>query len=865
MNKLPPPQRALRFLRWFCRDDYLEEIEGNLLELYEQQYEESPAKARRQFAWNVLRHFRPAFIRSFKPHYSTNHTAMFRHNFLLTYRNFKRYKSTFLINLIGLSSGLACTLLIFLWVQDELSVDKFHQKDDRLYQVMENQHNTDATVTTDVTPGLLAESLAEEIPEVEYATPASWPENLTLSVESKDIKAEGQYVGKDFFNIFSYSLIQGHKDQVLADKNAIVISETLAMKLFNTTENIIGKSIEIQHERQFLISGIFKEVPSNSSTQFDFVLSFEVYKDDSPWVLGWKNNGILTYLTLREGSDASHFNQKIVDFVKSHGGEEYVTIFAKPYSENYLYGKYENGQQVSGRIAYVRLFSIIALFILSIACINFMNLSTAKASRRLKEIGIKKAIGAHRNSLISQYLSESLLMAGLSLIVAVVIVMLFLPQFNEITGKHLTVDLDIPLFLAMLSITVLAGLLAGSYPALYLSNFKPVAILKGGAALSNFNSSVGELWARKGLVIFQFILSIILIVSVLVVYQQIAYTQTKNLGYDKDNIIHFEVEGKAEKSLDAFLSEVSNIPGILKASSIAHSLVEGGSRSSSNSVEWEGKNPDDIVEMENVRVNYGMIEMLDIPMIAGRTFSKEYSADSTNIIFNEAAIETMGLKDPVGKVIKLWGEDRQIIGVAENFHFQSFHEKVKPLFFILKPQQTWIVMAKVAAGREQETIVNFEKFYRQYNPGFTFDYSFMDEDYRAQYIAEQRVSTLSKYFAGIAILISCLGLFGLAAFTAERRLKEIGIRKALGASDLSIVRLLSGDFTKMVLLAIAIALPVSYFLAARWLESFAFRIDLAWWYFAGAGLLALLIAWFTVGLQTVRAARVNPVECLRDE
>ena len=858
--KMQPPKYALKFLRWFCREDYIEEIEGDLTEVFEKQHEASPPKAKWKFFWSVIRYCRPEFIKSFKTNYYPNHTAMFRHNLLLTYRNFLRYKMSFFINLIGLSTGLACALLIYLWVHDELRVDKFHEKDVQLYQVMENQHNADGIVTTDVTPGLLAESLAEEIPEVEYATPSSGPEKLTLTVESKDIKAEGQYVGKDFFNIFSYSLIQGHKDQVLADKNAIVISETLAMKLFNTTENIIGKSIEIQHERQFLISGIFKELPSNSSTQFDFVLSFEVYKDDSPWVLDWKNNGVLTYLTLREGSDASHFNQKIAGFVKSHGGEEHVTTFAKPYSENYLYGKYENGQQVSGRIAYVRLFSIIALFILSIACINFMNLSTAKASRRLKEIGIKKAIGAHRNSLISQYLSESLLMAGLSLIAAIVIVMLFLPQFNEITGKHLTVDLDIPLVLAMLIITVLAGLLAGSYPALYLSNFKPVVILKG-----NFNSSVGELWARKGLVIFQFILSIILIVSVLVVYQQIAYTQTKNLGYDKDNILHFEAQGKVEKNLDIFLSEIKNIPGILRASSIGHSLVEGGYRSSSSTVQWAGKNPDDIVEMENVRVNYDMIEMLDIQMIAGRTFSKDYSADSTNIIFNEAAIETMGLKDPIGKVIKLWGEDRQIIGVAENFHFQSFHEEVKPLFFILKPQQTWIVMTKVAAGREKETTMNLEKFYQQYNPGFTFDYRFMDEDYQAQYVAEQRVATLSRYFAVLAILISCLGLFGLAAFTAERRLKEIGIRKILGASNFGIVRLLSGDFTKMVLVAIAIALPVSYFIAKNWLEGFAYRINLEWWFFIGAGLVALLIAWFTVGLQTVKAARVNPTECLKDE
>ncbi len=860
MEKPLPPKYALRFLRWFCREDCLEEIEGNMLELFEQQCEESPRKARRKFIQNVLLHFRPAFMKSFQIHYIQNHRAMIRHNFLLTFRNFQRYKSTFLINLIGLSSGLACALLIFLWVQDELSVDKFHEKDAQLYQVMENQHNADGIVTTDATPGLLAESLAEEMPEVEYATPTSWPEKLTLSVKDKNIKAEGQYVGKDFFNIFSYDLIQGDKDQVLADKNTIVISETLATKLFNTTENIIGKSIEIQHERQFLISGIFKETPSNSSTQFDFVLSFEVYKDDSPWVLGWTNNGILTYLVLREGSNVGHLNKKIADFVKTHGGEEHVSLFATPYSENYLYGKYENGQQVSGRITYVRLFSIIAIFVLGIACINFMNLSTAKASRRLKEIGIKKAIGAHRNSLISQYLSESLLMAGLSLITALIMVLLFLPQFNEITGKQLALHLNTRLVLTTLGITIFAGLLAGSYPALYLSSFKPIAVLKG-----TFNTSIGELWARKGLVILQFTLSIMLIVSVLVVYQQIAYTQSKNLGYDKDNIVHFEVEGKAEKSLDVFLSEMNNIPGIINASSIGHSLVDGGYRSSSSTVQWEGKNPDDIVEMECVRVNYDMIEMLDIDMVAGRTFSRDYSTDSTKIIFNEAAIETMGIKDPVGKVINLWGVDRQIIGVAKDFHFQSFHEKVKPLFFILNPQQTWIVMVKIAAGKEQEAMMNLEKLYGQYNPGFALDYRFLEEDYQAQYAAEQRVSVLSRYFAGIAILISCLGLFGLAAFTAERRLKEIGIRKILGSCDWNIVYLLSGDFTKMVLVAILIALPISYFIAQRWLEDFAFSIELQWWYFAGAGLLALLIAWFTVGLQTVKAARVNPVDCLRDE
>jgi len=858
--KMHPPKYALKFLRWFCREDYLEEIEGDLSEVFEKQYEASPSKARWKFTWSVLRYCRPEFIKSFKTHYNPNYTVMFRHNLLLTYRTFLRYKMSFFINLIGLSTGLACALLIYLWVYDELSVDKFHEKDSQLFQVMQRVYYAESVETNVATPGLLAEALAEEMPEVEYAASTSWPEKLTLSVEDKNIKAEGQYVGKDFFNIFSYGLIQGDKDQVLADKNGIVISETLAMKLFNTTENIIGKAIELQHEQSFLISGIFKDVPANSSSEFDFVLSFEVFKDYSPWVLDWRNNGILTYLILSEGTDTHHFNRKIADFVKSHGGEEHVSTFVTPYSDHYLYGRYENGRQAGGRIAYVRLFSIIAVFILSIACVNFMNLTTAKASRRLKEIGIKKAVGAHRSSLIAQYLSESLLMAGLSLITALMVVVLFLPQFNEITGKQLALHLNARLVLTTMGITIFAGLLAGSYPALYLSNFKPIAILKG-----TFHTSTGALWARKGLVVLQFTLSIMLIVSVLVVYQQIAYTQSKNLGYDKENIVHFEVEGKAAKTLDAFLSAMNNLPGILSASSIGHSLVEGGASYSLISVEWEGKNPDDIVEMECVRVNYGMIETLGIDMVDGRTFSRNYSTDSTNIIFNEAAIKTMGVKDPVSKVIKLWGKDRQIIGVAEDFHFRSFHEKVKPLFFILIPQQTWIVMAKIAAGKEQEAITNLEKLYGQYNPGFIFDYRFLDEDYQAQYAAEQTVSVISRYFASLAILISCLGLFGLAAFTAERRLKEIGIRKILGATDFGIVRLLSGDFTKMVLVAIVVALPISYFIAKKWLEGFAYRIDLEWWFFIGAGLLALLIAWFTVGLQTVKAARVNPAECLKDE
>ena len=854
-----PPQRPLRFLRWFCRDDYLEEIEGNLLELYEQQYEASPTKARQQFAWNLLRHFHPAFIRSFKIHYTQNHRAMLRHNFLLTFRNFQRYKSTFLINLIGLSSGLACALLIFLWVQDELRVDKFHANDNRLYQVMEQREQGGETVFFQTTSGLTAEALVEDMPEVAYATTVDNSVGGMLSAENESIEADGRLVGTDFFRLFSFELLRGDPSQVLLDKTSMVVSESLAKRLFGTTEEVMGKLVKLEDE-PYQVSGVFKDIPTKSTLQFDYALSFEAYQNEHEWATDWSKTNPFTYVLLKPGADATLFNDKIRNFVKTktNGEIRHRTLFAQLYSDVYLYGNYENGVQAGGRITYVRLFSVIAVFILLIACINFMNLSTAKASRRMKEVGIKKAAGASRMSLASQYLSESLAVAFLSLLLATVLVVLVLPQFNVIAGKQLSLAFDVNLILMAVSITFFTGLVAGSYPALYLSSFNPTEVLK-----NKLNRSVGEQWTRQGLVVLQFVLSVILITSVWVIYQQIAFVQNEYLGYNKDNVIYFERTGFEQGNLEAFLAEIEKVPGVLQASSIGHNMTEHNA--STYRVQWESRDPNDKTEFEFVWVDYGTIELFDIKMKEGRTFSERFRTDTAKIIFNEAAIDYMGLTDPIGKVVELWGDDVEIIGVARNFHFESLHEQIKPLFFRLNPDRTWYITAKIAAGKEQEAIAQLQQLEEKFYPNYPFYYWFLDQEYQALYAAEQRVSTLSRYFAGIAILISCLGLFGLAAFTAERRLKEIGIRKALGASDLSIVRLLSGDFTKMVLLAIVIALPVSYFLAARWLESFAFRIDLAWWYFAGAGLLALLIAWFTVGLQTVRAARVNPVECLRDE
>lgn len=785
---------------------------------------------------------------------------MLKHYLLIIYRNLVRAKSYFFINVLGLSTGLACTLLIYLWVGDELRMDKFETDNDRRYQVMEHQQYADEIMTTQSTPGILAENLKAEMPEIEFAAGTSWVQDYTLSIGEKNVKAKGFHVGKDFFQIFPFTMLQGQPAQVMQDKFGMVISRELAIKLFGTEEDAVGKTVEFQHSKSFHVTGVFEGTPANSSMQFEFAMSFELFKDENEWVKEWGNNGPPSYVLLHKGTDAGAFSEKIKDYIKGKEPESHITLFLQPYADRYLHGKFENGMQAGGRIEYVRLFSVIAVFILIIACINFMNLATARASRKAKEVGIKKSIGAQRRSLVIQYMCESMLVAFVSLIIAALVVWLFLPQFNVITGKHIELSLEDPEWILWSAgITVITGFIAGSYPAFYLSGFKPASVLKG-----QMKGSAGELWARKGLVVFQFFLSVILIVSVLVIYKQIQFVQSKNLGYEKDHLIQLPMVGKVAESSQTFVDEVRKIPGVLSAAAVGHSFL--GRNNNTSGLEWEGKNPEDMILFENVAVGYGLLETMGVELVEGRFFAPEFSTDTSKIILNEAAIRVMNLKDPIGQRIKLWQQfDMEIIGVVKDFHYQSLHDVVNPLFFRLSPDNTWIVMIRLEGGKERETLAALDDFYKKYNPGFTFDYQFQDQQYAEQYESEQRVATLSGYFATIAIIISCLGLFGLATFTAERRLKEIGIRKALGSSSGNIVLLLSGDFTKMVILSIVLGIPVSYFLLDNWLDRFAFHIELEAWYFVVAGCTALFIAWLTVATQAVRAAGVNPVRCLRTE
>lgn len=804
---------------------------------------------------------------------------MLSNYFKLAWRNLAKHRQFTFLNLVGLSTGLACALLIYLWVNDELKVDKFHQHDDRLMQVKYNIPLQDGSImTSDHTPGLLAQTLKAEMPEVEDAAVAAEHfENDTKGViitGAARIKASERYVSNNFFDVFSYSLLKGDKRKPLTDKFSVLLSDELALKLFNTTENIIGKTIEWDRGEgwsgrvsgTYTVSGIFKKPPVHSSARFDMLFSYDHFFDKySDNLSHWTNSSSYTYILLKVGADKNAFANKLHDFSKrkvlSLYGEEQAkhigTLFLQRYSDKYLYNHFENGIQSGGRISYVRLFSIIAVFILLIACINFMNLSTAKASGRIKEVGVKKVMGASRSILIGQYLSESVLMSLLSIIPALVLTILLLPAFNQLTGKELSLSLGGGYVLPILGIILLTGLISGSYPALYLSKFKPVAILKG-----RLKNSVGELLVRKGLVVFQFALSMIFIVSVLVIYRQMNLIQTRNLGYNKDNVIQFAKEGNLRKNLSAFLQQTRSIPGVVAVSSTHGDMM--GNVGGTGGVEWEGKNPDTKIEFGALWVDVGYIELMGINMADGRPFSTKFGSDSLNVVFNEAAIAAMGLKDPVGKTIKIWGAPHQIIGVAKNFHFESMHQQVRPLFFKYNSGNGNLVV-KIKAGKERETIASLEAIYKKFNQGLPFEYTFIDENFQKLYASEQRVAVLSGWFAGIAVIISCLGLFGLAAFTAQKRQKEIGIRKVVGASAARLVMMLSKDFVKLVLIAILIAFPVSWWIANAWLSDFAYRVGIGADIFVVAGISILLITLITISFQSIRAALANPIDALRSE
>lgn len=787
---------------------------------------------------------------------------MFRNNFKIAWRSLLKDRQSSVLHLVGLSTGLACALLIYLWVSDEWHVDRFFQKDSQLFQLMEARKGNGIGVSIE-SSGILAETVARDMPQVQYAAavaPSGWSPKFSLTVSDNTIKASGQFAGKEYFNIFSYKLPDGTKDLALADKSSIAISEDLAKKLFNRTDGLIGKTIQLQHDKQFHISGVFEDVPYHSSEKFDFVLSFEYMKEVQPWVKEWNNKGPHNYVLLKEGTDVDAFNRQVSDIITRYARDSAARIFAYQYSNNYLYGNFVNGKPSGGRIEYVRLFSIIAIFILVIACINFMNLSTAKASKRLKEVGIKKVVGASRRQLIYQFVSESMLLSFFSLLLAVVIVAAILPAFNQLTDKHIILRPDKELIAAAVAIALVTGIVSGSYPAFYLSGFRPVMVLKG-----KLNTSMGELFVRKGLVVFQFTLSMIFIVAVLVVFRQMRYIQSQHLGYNKDNVLVFNSDGRLLGNQENFIAELKRLSGVASATGANHNLV--GHNFATGGMEWEGKAPEQNPMFEAASVGHDFCQTMEIKLAAGKDFSQNFKGEPS-IILNQAAVEVMGLKSPVGTMVRFLDKPRRIVGVIQNFHFESFHEIIRPMVLLPEASDSSIaykILARIQAGRESETIARIRNLYQSWNKGFVFDYRWLDAAFQWQYRSEKNVEALSKYFAGLAILISCLGLFGLAAFTAQRRQKEIGIRKVVGASVRQIAVMLSMGFLKLVCVALLIALPVSWWIMNEWLHSFAYRIDMGPGIFLISGLAVILVTLCTISMQSIRAAVANPVKNLKAE
>jgi putative ABC transport system permease protein len=863
-NDIQPPRWSLRLLKCCVKKDFLEEIEGDMEEVFAENLAQySVKKSRRLYNSEVLKLLRPALVRGLGGNHQLNYLGMLQHNLLITLRGFKRHKTSFLINLIGLSTGLAASLLLFLWVSDERSVDTFHENDSRLYWIMANFSINDDVQTWNYTSGKVAQAMIEEFPEVEEAVRVGnhffRPQGI-ISYENSNFEAHGIFASQNFFSVMTYELIVGDKQNVIADKSSIAISDELAIKVFGSIEKAMNQTIPWENElfnASFTVSGVFKSPPKNATDQFDIVVNYDLLVDMDEWADHWLGGYARTYVLLKAGTDLTNLNEKLAGLMKGKTSNDRFQLFAQQYSKNYLYGEYEGGIQTGGRIENVRIFIVIAILILLIACINFMNLSTAQASKKMKEVGVKKAIGASRLDLVFQFMGESILLSLLALLAAVGLVVLLLPQFNEITSKQLEFNLQ-EFILPLLAIVMGTGILAGSYPAFYLSGFKPVAVLKG--KMVNIR---GEEWMRRGLVIVQFTLSIIFIIGIIIINKQLNFTDEKPLGYERNNIISFERKGADNVDSTPFIEELKKIPGVLSIGNMGGDFLSGNDNSSGYS--WEEGDADENHLFKSPRIGYNIIETLELKLVAGRAFSKEMNDNDSKILLNQSAVEFMGLKDPIGMKIEASANDfKEIIGVVSDFQYGSLHQKIEPVLFRFRRSGDNFLV-KLQAGTEINTLEKIKEVYAKFNPKYAFEPSFLEDDYRALYSTENKVAQLSNYMGAVAIIISCLGLFGLAAFTAERRTKEIGIRKILGASQLVVVKLLTATFTKTVLISIVLAIPVGYYFANKWLQNFAYSIELEWWFFALAGVSALLIAWFTIGFQTIKSSRINPVDCLRNE
>ncbi|MET0464519.1 MAG: ABC transporter permease [Chitinophagaceae bacterium] len=787
---------------------------------------------------------------------------MIRNFFKVAWRNMLRSKGFTLINITGLIVGMASAILILLWIQNEVSYDQFHEKKDRIYEAWNRASFSGELHCWNTTPKVLARALERDLPEVEQAVRVDWNSNFLFSIGEKRMTIRGTIVDSNFLQVFGFPLLKGQPTQVLQDMHSIVITETLAESLFGK-DDAMGKVIRIDNKDNFTVTGILKDLPNNTRFKFEYLIPWAYKRSVGDDDQNWGNNSTRTYVLLKPNAGIASANAKMKVLKPKYDTDDPKwEMFLYPMERWHLYSNFDNGvEDGSGRITFVKLFAIVAGFILLIACINFMNLGTARSEKRAKEVGIRKVVGARRFSLISQFIGESILISLIAGLFAIVVVQLSLGGFNRLTDKQLFIPYGDPVFwLYGLGFVVFTGFLAGSYPAFFLSSFKPVKVLKGA-----FKKSQAPVTPRKVLVVLQFTFAIVLIICTIIVKQQIDFAQNRQTGYNKNNLLYHVFTGDLEKNFVLIKNDLITQGIASSVTKTSAPITE--SWSDSWGQEWEGKDPNDKTDFYLFNEDEGLKETAGLEFTQGRDFDlRKFPTDSTGMIINESALKVMKFKDPIGKIVKSNGTDWHIVGVIKDFIMTSPYAPTKPM--IISGAKSWfnVIMFRLNPSRTTaQSLEQAEKIFKKYNAEYPFAYHFVDEEYAAKFKAEQRVGTLAALFSGLTIFISCLGLLGLAIFMAESRIKEIGVRKVLGASVSGLVALLSKDFLKLVIIAFVLATPISWWMMYSWLKDYPYRVPIQWWVFVSAGAVSVLIALFTVSYQAIRAALSNPVKSLRTE
>ena len=789
---------------------------------------------------------------------------MIRNFFKIAWRNLLRNKGFSFINIFGLAVGMASTILILLWIQNEISHERFHKKLDRIYTLNNRDKFNGELFAWNTTPKILAPTLQQDYPDVEEAVRITRASFL-MSFGDKHLIESGNFIDPSFLKVFSFPLVQGNAASALNQVNNIVVTQKFAKKFFGN-EDAVGKIIRIDSSDNFTVTGVMKDLPNNTSFNFEYLIPWS-YMNKIGWNdSSWGNNSIQSYVLLKPGVSQSAFNAKIknvtIDHTKGTGDSSTTQVFIQPLKDQWLYSKSENGKYVGGRVETVKLFAVIAAFILLIACINFMNLSTARSEKRAKEVGIRKVVGAQKRFLIIQFVGESILLALFAFVLALVMVEISLPSFNDLVGKKLFIDFsNIYYWLFALGFILFTGILAGSYPAFYLSSYKPVKVLKG-----TFKASHALITPRKILVVLQFTFAIALIICTIIVEQQIKYAQNRDAGYVRDQLAYTFIQGDVDKHYESIRSELMSSGAVLAVSKSMSPITQ--QYSDGWGWQWTGSTQEDLkTDFVRMASDADFVKTMGTRLVEGRDIDVyKYPTDSSAMLLNEAAVKAMHLKNPVGTMVNADGGIWHVVGVLKDFIYQSPYEKVQQLA-VLGPK-SWFNVIHFKLNPMHTTEKNLQAIqtiFKKYNPQYPFDYKFADESYAVKFRDEQRIGTLAALFAGLTILISCLGLFGLATYMAENRIKEVGVRKVLGASVLTITTLLSKDFLKLVVISLVIASPVAWWAMSTWLEKYTYRVNIGWWVFALAGLLSVAIALITVSYQSIKAAIANPVKSLRTE